>query len=143
MDFPTRVGMARLPRIWVWISSGFPHPRGDGPVEDMDAAPEIPISPPAWGWPAHTICRGSPPVDFPTRVGMARSKGARAGPRHGFPHPRGDGPICRSCRLLNNAISPPAWGWPGKWLVTLNDDPDFPTRVGMARFRFGFGSVSV
>ena len=31
------------------------------------------------------------------------------------------------------AMSPPAWGWPDKWIARFADQEDVPTRVGMAR----------
>ena len=76
-DFPTRVGMARsLPRLKP-IPRRFPHPRGDGPRAYGAFAGELAISPPAWGWPGagENTCRRR--EDFPTRVGMARSKRRR------------------------------------------------------------------
>ncbi len=73
-DFPTRVGMARTPSPSTPNRSRFPHPRGDGP--ELPIARRFPtlISPPAWGWPG-VILRGiMGRRDFPTRVGMARSR---------------------------------------------------------------------
>ncbi len=37
--------------------------------------------------------------------------------------------------LIDIKISPPAWGWPGRPLSGDGPGGDFPTRVGMARFR--------
>ncbi len=50
----------------------FPHPRGDGPVLQRFRHLFNAISPPAWGWPVEIMNKPSHPVDFPTRVGMAR-----------------------------------------------------------------------
>ncbi len=75
-DFPTRVGMARLEISEGTLSGGFPHPRGDGPGKNAKGRTAVTISPPAWGWP--DMRHGLPLhwQDFPTRVGMARSRKA-------------------------------------------------------------------
>ena len=132
-DFPTRVGMARSLRIITTRTSGFPHPRGDGPPVKNRPRLRLAISPPAWGWPGENEYVQSAGVDFPTRVGMARSSSRAFLRPERFPHPRGDGPQSRNSRCLCGRISPPAWGWPvtrdkNRWIYW-----DFPTRVGMAR----------
>ena len=48
--FPTRVGMVRRRAVRLPRRCSFPHPRGDGPVHDDGTLPEVPFSPPAWGW---------------------------------------------------------------------------------------------
>ena len=72
VDFPTRVGMARIPRGISKRRQRFPHPRGDGPEFAQQLEREREISPPAWGWPVGTVRRAALAWDFPTRVGMAR-----------------------------------------------------------------------
>ena len=57
----------------------------------------------------------------------------RGTPLLGFPHPRGDGPAQKRLITIADAISPPAWGWPGFHQDTEAEVVDFPTRVGMAR----------
>ena len=111
----------------------FPHPRGDGPVDEIMSMLSESISPPAWGWPA--IGRHVTPNkrDFPTRVGMARGRVAIQDGLTRFPHPRGDGPPLGRVKQQVLPISPPAWGWPVRQRRMLMDMPDFPTRVGMAR----------
>ena len=112
VDFPTHVGMARLP----WLPSSrldrFPHPRGDGPRCSERRVRVLLISPPTWGWPVAGIRNDGFPSDFPTHVGMARPRrrGRRFQP--GFPHPRGDGPSMAFERIAFRTISPPTWGWP-------------------------------
>ena len=91
-DFPTRVGMARVALRNRSAYSRFPHPRGDGPREATSPHKQPPISPPAWGWPAHRFPETSLFFDFPTRVGMARFSKRHQQFRFRFPHPRGDGP---------------------------------------------------
>ena len=71
-DFPTRVGMARRAEILRILETGFPHPRGDGPMFTMPVDQVLAISPPAWGWPAVELTTEYLTADFPTRVGMAR-----------------------------------------------------------------------
>ena len=73
--------------------------------------------------------------DFPTRVGMARSEGITVFDWDGFPHPRGDGPTPGDRLGLGRVISPPAWGWPVGIAGYVVAYGDFPTRVGMARYR--------
>ena len=91
------------------------------------------MSPPAWGWPATRTATLQVEIDVPTRVGMARRDPEQRHPRHGCPHPRGDGPLNFSMFSLITSMSPPAWGWPvGTWFV-LAPLTDVPTRVGMAR----------
>ncbi len=71
-DFPTRVGMARRRQALQSPRHRFPHPRGDGPVPVPKSMGDLPISPPAWGWPEWQNKWQSAVEDFPTRVGMAR-----------------------------------------------------------------------
>ena len=96
-------------------------------------AEELQISPPAWGWPDLFEADGVLLADFPTRVGMARCNPASLRSQNRFPHPRGDGPLDYQVVVPADAISPPAWGWPGIANRHRNARNDFPTRVGMAR----------
>ena len=132
-DFPTRVGMARQIPLAPAVMSGFPHPRGDGPLPLLTLLLGRLISPPAWGWPAGRWKDIANRKDFPTRVGMARIGVTLVTPRRGFPHPRGDGPTEWRRGEPTKRISPPAWGWPGNHVLGLRENTDFPTRVGMAR----------
>ena len=113
-DFPTRVGMARLSPHRQTPNPRFPHPRGDGPVRCRMTRVTSRISPPAWGWPGLIWSPRTYPLDFPTRVGMARCCGYRRDLFDRFPHPRGDGPLVHTSKLNTRQISPPAWGWPGQ-----------------------------
>ena len=121
-DFPTRVGMARLPDLRAGQRNGFPHPRGDGPESRRNATIRA--------------------TDFPTRVGMARSWPRRMRRRLRFPHPRGDGPEGSRVLSVRLLISPPAWGWPAFDQRCLARAGDFPTRVGMARRVSAWFSIS-
>ena len=132
-DFPTRVGMARSCSACLTQSSGFPHPRGDGPVFSIRAFSPSMISPPAWGWPGAAPATVEQTMDFPTRVGMARAHPFQKGRAARFPHPRGDGPRNGEIHVHTNRISPPAWGWPAFDGIEEEVGDDFPTRVGMAR----------
>ncbi len=93
------------------------------------------ISPPAWGWPGFLDPRLLALDDFPTRVGMARGGAGDGRADDGFPHPRGDGPGSSVPKGTSCSISPPAWGWPAQRRDSRPHQPDFPTRVGMARIR--------
>ena len=97
------------------------------------------FSPPAWGWSGADVNR-------PERREAA-----------GFPHPRGDGPSCRTDTSWRRAdvfptrvgmvrtadaadraaerFSPPAWGWSVTYAHSQNEVTVFPTRVGMVRLR--------
>ena len=134
-DFPTRVGMARVPMRAENAMIRFPHPRGDGPKARNCFPVLARISPPAWGWPAFQMSITNLKSDFPTRVGMARVHAGILAGALGFPHPRGDGPGTQRAYMLARQISPPAWGWPGWNYSAPQQRQDFPTRVGMARFR--------
>ncbi len=113
---------------------GFPHPRGDGPVEEMLACYESPFTPPAWGWPDAIVSDHPIPRVFPTRVGMVRPTARRAKGRRSFPHPRGDGPPGRYDKPEPFWFSPPAWGWSARVTLRLFLRLVFPTRVGMVRY---------
>ena len=76
-DFPTHVGMARIPCIAAIAAWRFPHPRGDGPRGACGADEGGLISPPTWGWPENLDPGEVLRVDFPTHVGMARTRTAR------------------------------------------------------------------
>ena len=93
------------------------------------------ISPPAWGWPGLGANEPNGMVDFPTRVGMARTAVWVSVPSRRFPHPRGDGPRGPLAVGSRAKISPPAWGWPACGSGCRAGRGDFPTRVGMARPR--------
>ena len=132
-DFPTHVGMARG-----WLKSfhwfvGFPHPRGDGPIQCRTEWNRIPISPPTWGWPGRALVKNPAFLDFPTHVGMARGGDLLGILATRFPHPRGDGPLELYFTTASQAISPPTWGWPALNVEARILSKDFPTHVGMAR----------
>ncbi len=141
-DFPTRVGMARRRQALQSPRHRFPHPRGDGPLPHWGTAPLFGISPPAWGWPAAALGDCTVVWDFPTRVGMAREDTLERDVTPRFPHPRGDGPACRSHSSALTMISPPAWGWPADGQSLRLGGGDFPTRVGMARSSISAASLS-
>ncbi len=79
-DVPTRVGMARVNHILSGLLQRCPHPRGDGPVPRHSRPQGIPMSPPAWGWPAFPLVICAEALDVPTRVGMARTPPKNAPP---------------------------------------------------------------
>ncbi len=137
-DFPTRVGMARLPGCQRSHCQRFPHPRGDGPFVLRPMTGLSLISPPAWGWPATRRASTAADRDFPTRVGMARRPRRLTIPLKRFPHPRGDGPRRDFVFGPLLKISPPAWGWPATGTGYVINPKDFPTRVGMARMDMGW-----
>ncbi len=115
--------------------SRFPHPRGDGPARTRLTTVTPAISPPTWGWPAAERAVHRAEFDFPTHVGMARPTLSSDRGSLRFPHPRGDGPSRPSRVEEHPGISPPTWGWPAGGGIPLGFLLDFPTHVGMARFR--------
>ena len=64
--------MARVDIKGSTTLGGFPHPRGDGPLQQTKLQELGQISPPAWGWPDKVPVVADAIDDFPTRVGMAR-----------------------------------------------------------------------
>ena len=130
---PTRVGMARADLYCRARHCGCPHPRGDGPNSYEWLLYKVLMSPPAWGWPGSAIPLAHWAADVPTRVGMARLNDILILFDARCPHPRGDGPNVMQELADQNAMSPPAWGWPDKPLAGTPPPVDVPTRVGMAR----------
>ena len=57
---PTRVGMVRSGTIIGQIRARSPHPRGDGPPNQLPIQPAPQFSPPAWGWSGATCARPMP-----------------------------------------------------------------------------------
>ena len=153
MEFPTRVGMDRIPGPSGSKLIRIPHARGDGPlVRIVDGGVGL-NSPRAWGWTEGSAVRFQPAVEFPTRVGMDRLTGTRTCPHWRIPHARGDGPAIHRELDAARANSPRAWGWTG-YIENLADfdansprawgwtelgplyilrRSEFPTRVGMDR----------
>ena len=70
--FPTRVGMVRHSSSADSRGRCFPHSRGDGPPNVIEAPTAPSFSPLAWGWSGCESSRGKPAHVFPTRVGMVR-----------------------------------------------------------------------
>ena len=91
------------------------------------------MSPPAWGWPGLALRVPACLQDVPTRVGMARHFGMSFPSCERCPHPRGDGPTGGLTCRTRSKMSPPAWGWPDRFITTDDVFSDVPTRVGMAR----------
>ena len=75
---PTRVGMVRTGRWSRLVSSGSPHPRGDGPRGICGRWTQARFSPPAWGWSAVSVRDRKLSLVLPTRVGMVRARLAPA-----------------------------------------------------------------
>ncbi len=110
-----------------------PHPRGDGPSLTRQQKNQLLFSPPAWGWSVRRGERREGDVVLPTRVGMVRQDGRDPGRRQSSPHPRGDGPHCKSRLNPLLEFSPPAWGWSVRHPRDRDSTRVLPTRVGMVR----------
>ncbi len=112
---------------------GFPHARGDGPVNRDAVCAGGKFSPRAWGWSGCLQRRPDPHEVFPTRVGMVREH-VLSYPCHvGFPHARGDGPPNQCRHRTRSPFSPRAWGWSEAAGIPDAGSEVFPTRVGMVR----------
>src|SRR5437660_9178994 len=92
MRFPTRVGMVRSTGQPHRRCSGFPHRRGDGPMEVAGQLAAPKSSPQAWGWSVVGLPLSLRERVFPTRVGMVRWLNSVTKRASRFPHTRGDGP---------------------------------------------------
>ena len=130
---PTRVGMVRQLPARCGFGAGAPHPRGDGPLVELEQAQIRKCSPPAWGWSDPRQGRHVDRFVLPTRVGMVRHTPTNFLRFCGAPHPRGDGPVTSwvCCSVI--LCSPPAWGWSDHVAALIHHLPVLPTRVGMVR----------
>ena len=115
-DFPTRVGVDRVPDPGGAMNPGFPHTRGGGPSTITILRRAAAISPHAWGWTDWRQKKRALDTDFPTRVGVDRCASAVARVPTRFPHTRGGGPMLRGMFDRLPAISPHAWGWTARAL---------------------------
>ena len=131
--FPTRVGMVRAPPGPAEVAQGFPHARGDGPIENTHDTLWRRFSPRAWGWSGVPLPGMAPVAVFPTRVGMVRQTDTAIFCRYRFPHARGDGPSAPARTRFLETFSPRAWGWSGNQCQRPGVLQVFPTRVGMVR----------
>ena len=90
--FPAHAGMDPKQTIFDLISTGFPRPRGDGPINGTlhNVVPKV--SPPTRGWTSSRSSGRWWSRGFPAHAGMDRTERATSSRRTGFPRPRGDGP---------------------------------------------------
>jgi len=72
---------------------GFPHTRGDGPLDDIIGGLEPKFSPHTWGWTKRARCESRLLIVFPTHVGMDLHGRMDRRQSQSFPHTRGDGPL--------------------------------------------------
>ena len=131
--FPTHVGMDRSQSTGTTLHRSFPHTRGDGPLTEVQPITVTTFSPHTWGW---TVFSGIYTVGgevFPTHVGMDRCCLSHRPVPYGFPHTRGDGPLCLVSLALLVGFSPHTWGWTVFGVSTLAENVVFPTHVGMDR----------
>ncbi len=129
--FPTSVGMfLRAGQDDVDVVR-FPHKRGDVPLSRPVGCPLAPFSPQAWGCSVAGGWSSSPPMVFPTSVGMFRWSQQHSRRRECFPHKRGDVPFPRLDRDCGGAFSPQAWGCSGRGRGARQAPHVFPTSVGM------------
>ncbi len=131
--FPTPVGMDRHGVQHEILARGFPHTRGDGPPARAWKEHGLEFSPHPWGWTGRLSLGGAPTNVFPTPVGMDRSAGCAFDTQLRFPHTRGDGPWVGVCWLCRQRFSPHPWGWTVSEHLPHNEQPVFPTPVGMDR----------
>ena len=109
--FPAHAGMDPARHRSRSAHSGFPRPRGDGPLpRGLDEA-RAEVSPPTRGW-----TTDSPPLSvsssgFPAHAGMDPGSGRAHEVDHRFPRPRGDGPWYHPRDSRRSTVSPPTRGW--------------------------------
>ncbi len=130
---PTRVGMVRGAAVACSAWLGSPHPRGDGPIDEMPDRILAKFSPPAWGWSVTEKTTCGRKLVLPTRVGMVRKVASAFKQSRRSPHPRGDGPNLLFVMGSGSGFSPPAWGWSVPGDVHRACKAVLPTRVGMVR----------
>ncbi len=131
--FPARAGMARRPPGGLPTARCVPRPRGDGPSAMADAEAVVARSPPARGWPDHSLRVLRLIQAFPARAGMARITLCSSSTGKRVPRPRGDGDEMPGRVVLQATRSPPARGWPEPPRSETAGYHAFPARAGMAR----------
>ena len=110
----------------------FPRPRGDGPATAAACARVTRVPPPTRGWPAATQRRGGRRCGSPAHAGMAPHRHLRGRCRHGFPRPRGDGPVSAGAEAANVMVPPPTRGWPSHTAACGSRVRGSPAHAGMA-----------
>ncbi|MDB6134171.1 MAG: hypothetical protein JWM59_2414 [Verrucomicrobiales bacterium] len=116
-----------------WESSGFPRPRGDGPLEPAAQSAFPTFSPPTRGWTGNHAALSFSGGVFPAHAGMDRLPCARPAPPGGFPRPRGDGPVKVNLTLTLHLFSPPTRGWTARRPIQQPPGIVFPAHAGMDR----------
>ena len=113
------------------IVTGFPRPRGDGPVLSGRRSGGRRVSPPTRGWTRPDDLLGNGRRGFPAHAGMDRKRGTDISRRPRFPRPRGDGPSIVVPDSLFRAVSPPTRGWTWVCSSTGVSSAGFPAHAGM------------
>ena len=137
IGFPAHAGMDLGFSLADVASSGFPRPRGDGPVSPSEADVQFPVSPPTRGWTVFNEWWRWPESGFPAHAGMDRSVpyGRRCCMR--FPRPRGDGPFIEYITSPIPSVSPPTRGWTVESAGLHVASTGFPAHAGMDPVRTG------
>ena len=129
--FPAHAGMDRRPAPASRPGSGFPRPRGDGPVKSYLPSSDAAVSPPTRGWTSGSRRRSDVRTGFPAHAGMDRSAGGCTTTPTRFPRPRGDGPHGRRRSPVRMPVSPPTRGWTPCRQRFLPHSRGFPAHAGM------------
>ena len=129
--FPAHAGMDPPAGTSAGNSTGFPRPRGDGPVVTFTYDDAMRVSPPTRGWttmlnPISQLLQG-----FPAHAGMDPLQHDPQVRMDGFPRPRGDGPCAASDPCENSRVSPPTRGWTVVVHVVSDSLGGFPAHAGM------------
>ena len=102
-------------------------------------------SPPTRGWTTRVEGSTTHPDGFPAHAGMDRHEGSATAVRHGFPRPRGDGPLRKATADRCRRVSPPTRGWTLSRRHSRRQSVGFPAHAGMdprwqprTRCRYGF-----
>ena len=99
-------------------------PRGDGPGSGCQASRMCRVSPPARGWSVRAEHDRPDRRGFPARSGMVPDLHRTTRFQSRFPRPRGDGPISRMPVSAKIRVSPPARHLPdeGKFAINCKSD---------------------
>src|SRR5438034_901432 len=90
-----------------------------------------------WGWTAVRDILFVRARNFPTHVGVDRQSHKPSPKRIKFHHACGGGPVEETGEVIEGAISPRMWGWTGAGVRHRNGELNFPTHVGVDRWRRG------
>ena len=90
---PAHAGMVHTRQLRGWLKSGFPRPRGDGPLAELRIELTGTVPPPTRGWSLASSRHRRRVEGSPAHAGMVPCSCAFQEAPTRFPRPRGDGPL--------------------------------------------------